>query len=761
MNKLLVVLAMGLTFGELDKAQAVEGSNLFFPAHKDNIWLYWIDYNDYPFNTTGWTALSIVPEEIDSDDHAYFRYDLLFPSGPYRVSENGNLWLRIDREHVIDYLLELFENNQSISDYLIANRETDLIPNEVLLYDFSKEAEFDLWSREFYDVYDETQTSEVLSETLTNNLLWFVVSYYFDEGYLYNEISDDKEWQYFVFYRGQITFQRGVGVSERRIICPNCGSGGIGPSYSLMWARVNGNEVGTHPGAGYPGYRVVPGSVTIPDSTHVSRTEVEATIRGSEVEGLTVEFARVVPRRSLHYAWRATTDEFGRLALTISSPDPDGVSGSFRVRASTKAGTEVGQWDGIRLDSGQRQILALPLGDGVEVVARYASGPDLCANGIVVPDPWYNRGLVEDCNVLLTIKDRLSGDAHLNWSPDLLIGRWDGITARNSRLTKLDLGNKNMTGSIPPELVQLTQLTSLDLGGNRLTGPIPHELGQLTQLTSLYLSNSGLTGPIPHELGQLTQLEVLWIGLNSGLTGPIPHELGKLTKLRYLRLSNNGLTGPIPPELGKLTKLELLRLSNNGLTGPIPHELGQLTQLTSLDLSGNGLTGPIPHELGKLTKLEFLRLSNNGLTGPIPHELGKLTKLRDLDLSNNEWTGCVPKALARWIDFLPVCTDTTVEAAVSDDLPAASGLDPNHPNPFNGSTQISYRLAAPGPVRLAIYNVLGQPVRTLVDEPQTAGFYQVSWDARDHQGSAVAAGVYLMRLHYPGGVRTRRLLYLK
>ena len=680
MNKLLVVLAMGLTFGELDKAQAIEGSNLFFPAHKDNIWLYWIDYNDYPFNTTGWTALSIVPEEIDSDDHAYFRYDLLFPSGPYRVSENGNLWLRINREHVIDYLLELFENNQSITDYLIANRETDLIPNEVLLYDFSKEAEFDLWSREFYDVYDETQTSEIPSETLTNGLIWFVAGYYLEGGDLYkysdhsdSEISDDNEWQYFGFYspssvNGIITFQRGVGISEADVGCTTCSGGST--SYSLMWARVNGNEVGTHPGAGYPGYRIVPGSVTIPDSTHVSRTEVEATIRGSEVEGLTVEFALVVPGRSLHYAWRATTDEFGRLALTISSPDPDGVSGSFRVRASTKAGTEVGQWDGIRLDSGQRQILELPLGGGVEVVARYASGPDLCANGIVVPDPWYNRGLVEDCNVLLTIKDRLSGDAHLNWSPDLLIGRWDGITARNSRLTKLDLENKNMTGSIPPELVQLTQLTSLDLSANRLTGPIPPELVQLTQLTSLDLSHSGLTGPIPPELGKLTQL--------------------KLLSLRY-----NELTGPVPPELGKLTKLEALYLDSTGLTGCVPRTLAE--------------------------RVDFL-----------------------------------------WVGFLPICTvATTVEAASADDLPAASGLDPNHPNPFNGSTQISYRLAAPGPVRLAIYNVLGQPVRTLVDESQTAGFYQVSWDARDHRGSTVAAGVYLMRLHYPEGVRTRRLLYLK
>ena len=672
MDKLLVALTMGLAFGELDKAQTIGVSDLFFPAHEDNIWLYRIDYNDF-FGTGGWTALSIVPEGIDSDGHAYFSYDLLFPSGPYRVSENGNLWLRIDREHAFDYLLRIFDNNQSITDYLIANRETDLIPDAVLFYDFSKED--DLWPREFHEVYDETQILEIPSETLTNNLMWFIADYYLDSGslYKYSEISDDKEWQIFEFYtptsvEGNITFQRGVGVSEANFGCSVCS--GEPTSYRLMWARVNGNEVGTHPGAGYPGYRVVSGSVTIPDSTHVSRTEVEATIRGSEVEGLTVEFARIAPGHSLHYAWRAPTDEFGRFALTISSPDPGGVSGSFRARATTKAGIEVGQWDGIRLDSDQRQILELTLGGGVEVVAHYASGPDLCANGIVVPDPWYNRGLVEDCNVLLTVKDRLAGGTRLNWSSDLLIGRWGGITARNSRLTRLDLKgfsdvSEAMTGSIPPELGQLTQLKSLDLSGNELTGPIPPELGQLRQLK--------------------------W-----------------------------------------------------------------------LDLSYNELTGTIPPELGKLTKLEDLFLSNNELTGAIPIELSQLTNLKAMRLGNNQLSGCVPRTLAGWVDFLPVCEiATTVEATVADDLPTVSGLDPNHPNPFNSLTQISYRLAAPGPVRLEIYNVLGQSVRTLVDESQTADFYQVYWDALDHWGSVVAAGVYLMRLHYPGGVRTRRLLHLE
>ena len=103
-----------------------------------------------------------------------------------------------------------------------------------------------------------------------------------------------------------------------------------------------------------------------------------------------------------------------------------------------------------------------------------------------------------------------------------------------------------------------------------------------------------------------------------------------------------------------------------------------------------------------------------------------------------------------------VATPSTTPA-----IPTTSGLDSNFPNPFNASTQIAYRLARPGPVRLKIYNVLGQPVRTLVNQFQPAGFYQVPWDARDQRGAALAAGIYLTRLRYPAGTQTRRLLYLK
>ena len=89
------------------------------------------------------------------------------------------------------------------------------------------------------------------------------------------------------------------------------------------------------------------------------------------------------------------------------------------------------------------------------------------------------------------------------------------------------------------------------------------------------------------------------------------------------------------------------------------------------------------------------------------------------------------------------------------------GLAPNAPNPFNASTVIPYRLDADGPVRLVIYNLLGQRIRTLVDEAQAAGVYRVQWDARDAAARRVATGVYFLRLHYPGGVQTRRMLYLE
>ena len=133
----------------------------------------------------------------------------------------------------------------------------------------------------------------------------------------------------------------------------------------------------------------------------------------------------------------------------------------------------------------------------------------------------------------------------------------------------------------------------------------------------------------------------------------------------------------------------------------------------------------------------------------------------NLDGSNVETlvTGLFSPSIALDIPQ-PVPTLVSTHNTVPE-TPTISRLDPNYPNPFNSTTQISYHLATPGPVRLTIYNTLGQSVHTLANQFQPAGSYQVRWDARDQRGTDLAAGIYLVRLHHPSGVQTRRLLLVK
>ena len=91
---------------------------------------------------------------------------------------------------------------------------------------------------------------------------------------------------------------------------------------------------------------------------------------------------------------------------------------------------------------------------------------------------------------------------------------------------------------------------------------------------------------------------------------------------------------------------------------------------------------------------------------------------------------------------------TWTDAAVGAGKPAAAKalVLHNYPNPFNPTTTIQYALAEAAPVRLVIYNVVGQRVVTLVDDHQDAGSYAVPWAAADERGQPVAAGIYFMHL---------------
>ncbi len=93
--------------------------------------------------------------------------------------------------------------------------------------------------------------------------------------------------------------------------------------------------------------------------------------------------------------------------------------------------------------------------------------------------------------------------------------------------------------------------------------------------------------------------------------------------------------------------------------------------------------------------------------------------------------------------------------------PRAFMLSQNYPNPFNPSTVIRFELPQAGRAQLAVYNILGHRVRTLVDGVQAAGEQRVTWDGRDDDGAAVTSGIYFYRLEANGLTQTRKLTLMR
>lgn len=97
-------------------------------------------------------------------------------------------------------------------------------------------------------------------------------------------------------------------------------------------------------------------------------------------------------------------------------------------------------------------------------------------------------------------------------------------------------------------------------------------------------------------------------------------------------------------------------------------------------------------------------------------------------------------------------------------LPKAFLLAQNYPNPFNPSTTISYAIPEDNgqvAVRLNVFNIRGQLVRTLVDQSQGPGTYNVNWDGADSRGRRIGSGVYFYRLVAADFVSTRKMVVLK
>ncbi|CAN4084243.1 unnamed protein product [Withania somnifera] len=278
-----------------------------------------------------------------------------------------------------------------------------------------------------------------------------------------------------------------------------------------------------------------------------------------------------------------------------------------------------------------------------------------------------------DQSCLLALKSHIISDPYhilsTNWSSSTSVCNWIGVTcgSRHQRVTVLNISDMGFSGTIPPQLGNLSFLVALDLSYNDFHGEIPPEFSHLWRLRFIDLSYNNFIGEIPIGITTLPSLKLFSVGyiklLNgsnvlsnfnistleildlrkAGLTSDFPSDLcRRLPRLQILALDRNMLSGEIPRNMSECSKLQILSLFRNNFVGTIPRELGNLQLLQYLDLSNNNLEGTIPDEIGHLYNLEHLRMDENRLSGSIPDEISHLRNLKALDMGKNELTSSIP-----------------------------------------------------------------------------------------------------------------------
>ena len=102
-------------------------------------------------------------------------------------------------------------------------------------------------------------------------------------------------------------------------------------------------------------------------------------------------------------------------------------------------------------------------------------------------------------------------------------------------------------------------------------------------------------------------------------------------------------------------------------------------------------------------------------------------------------------------------TDITNEPGT----PTNFSLSQNYPNPFNPSTVVSYSLPTNSFVSLIIYDLLGREVKTLINNEQNSGTYQVQWNGENNYGSKVSSGTYIYTIRTGSYYEARKMVLLK
>ncbi|XP_027185089.1 LRR receptor-like serine/threonine-protein kinase GSO1 [Coffea eugenioides] len=313
----------------------------------------------------------------------------------------------------------------------------------------------------------------------------------------------------------------------------------------------------------------------------------------------------------------------------------------------------------------------------------------------------FPTNITTDQSSLLALRSHISIDPlqilAKNWSVGSSVCDWIGVTCgfRHLRVTGLNISSMNLSGTLPPQLGNLSFLVSLDMRNNNFHGEMPHEIGRLRRLKVLILGINNLKGELPRWIGSFPQLRHLSFGNNS-FTGLIPSSISNMSNLQFIGLYNNYLAGVIPTGIFNISSLQVIDLTNNGLSGVLPSDMCyHLPGLIRLSLSFNKLYGQLPSSnLAQCSELRVLSLSFNEFGGQIPKEIGIIPReignwrfLQQLDLRFNSLTGSIPIEI---FNLSKLSVMSLLQNQLSSNLPSIFGYElPNLEYLFLGINHLS------------------------------------------------------------------------
>jgi len=116
-----------------------------------------------------------------------------------------------------------------------------------------------------------------------------------------------------------------------------------------------------------------------------------------------------------------------------------------------------------------------------------------------------------------------------------------------------------------------------------------------------------------------------------------------------------------------------------------------------------------------------------------------------------------------WVDFIPFEDLPSIVLSTNSEnsIPTEFQLHQNFPNPFNPNTTIFYDVSRESNVKIAVFDLLGREIVTLVNQIEPAGNRSVNWDGRDYTGNLVNAGVYIYQIEADAYIQTKKMVLLK